>query len=971
MTKRTCSLLFLWFVLFSIGMNAGKKDGRTIYNMNTGWAFYRGDFSHGERPDIDDSRWMPATIPHTMQLEKKHCGGGSIYEGIGWYRRYFRLPEGCENKKIKVTFEGVMTSCEVYCNGEEVAVHHGGYTGFVADITDKVRHNGGNNVLAVRVSAEYDPLTPPGKPQNRMDFYYYSGIYRDVNLVITDKIYITDELEENVKAGGGVFVTYPSVNKEMATVNVSTHIRNDYRDDRLIYLRTTLKDAKGKIVAWAKSPLRITGKSAETVRQSLMVANPLLWHPYHPDLYTLESKVEYEGKAMDVRREEIGIRSIQFTTDEGFFINGEPLYIVGGNRHQAYPYVGDAASNSMQEREVIDMKRGGFNAVRAAHYPHDPAFLSACDRYGLLVVECIPGWQYFNASPLFSDRLEQVGRQMIRRDRNHPSIILWETALNETSYPLNVVKRIYEAAHEEYPGKQCYTAGDYLSHEQTEPYYDVFYKQVSRYPKDGNVMSNFPEDQAAIKPLLTREWGDGAGEKPRVSLEENEYEQMRQCRSRYVQLNGDGYFDWCMLDANPRMAGHFLWSYNDYNRGAEDETMYSGVVDVNRAPKFGYYMMQSMRHHDISQPGLYEGPMVFIASRNASSGYPSSTSEIMVFSNSDSVRLYRNDKLIGTQTRETAARRYPHIVKKGGSPSFIFDAGGYESGELRAEAYVDGKVVAVHRVHTPGKAAKIKIEIPEYPVRPEADGSDMIPVYMKVCDVEGNLVDASSAKVSLKVSGEGSLIGDGIARIGVNPQYVEGGIGFAFVRTTQKAGKIHIHAESEGLESDEAVIRTYPSGKRLLADGDHKVFGGHEEDGVVVKPARRESEILSRPKAEIAHVEVTSQQTGYGKEHLTDNDDFSWWIAGDNSFPQVITLTLKELTRIKASRIRFQKDSSSYTHHVEVSSDGVTWTPFYNRECTGWEFKPVPLDKEIKYFRLTIDKCSEGRAGAAQITLYR
>lgn len=980
--KLTCSFfypniyiigLIVVLLLFGFVGNAGawKQQGRMEFNMNTDWAFFRGDVEHGEREDIDDSNWMVATLPHIMQLEKKHCGGDGIYDGVGWYRRYFRLPEGCEGKRITVSFEGVMNACDVFVNGEKVTTHHGGYVGFTTDISEKIRTGGGNNVLAVRVSAEYDSITPPGKPQGNLDFYYYSGIYRDVKMTVSDKLHITDDLEANAVAGGGLFVTFPKVSKEEALVKVQTQLENAHGGARQGTLLTLLKDKKGKLVASCKQNFNLNSFEKQTLEQMLTVKEPNLWHPYHPDLYTLESCVMSGRKTIDCRQEQIGIRSIRYTADKGFFINGEHLYLIGANRHQSYPNVGDAVSNSVQEREVIDMKRGGYNAVRAAHYPQDPAFLAACDKYGLLVVECIPGWQYFNENPVFADRLEQMTREMIRRDRNHPSVILWETALNETTYPLEVVKRIYDAAHEEYPGDQFYTSGDYFSHEETEPYYDVFYKQVGRFPKDGSVMSNYLEDQIAVKPLFTREWGDGVGEKPRVSLTENEQELMRQCRSRYRQLNGDGYFDWCMLDANPRMGGHFMWSYNDYNRGAEDQTMYSGVVDVNRAPKFSYYMMQSMRDKRVSQPGLYEGPMIFIASHNSSAEYSSATTDITVFSNCDIVRLYRNGKPVGSRTREEAAKYYPFIVGKGGSPCFVFNAGSYEAGELKAEGIVDGKVVAMHCVHTPGAPVKIVVEVPDHGIRALADGSDMIPVYFKICDANGTLVNTSEARIHITVSGEGTLIGDNIHRIGINPQRVEAGIGFAFVRTTKYAGEICISASSEGLQTGEATLRSCLSGERLLPDGVHATFGGSEKDGVVVKPTRWDRMVLSKPKVEIENVQVTSEQSGFKKENIVDGDDFSWWIAGKESGQQIITLTLKEPVMVAGSRIRFQKDSSSYTHHVEISEDGKIWTLLYEQECTGWNFKPVHLKKKLKYFRLTIDRASEGRAGLAEITLYK
>ncbi|WP_293717193.1 glycoside hydrolase family 2 TIM barrel-domain containing protein, partial [uncultured Parabacteroides sp.] len=947
------------FILFIICLLSGygccsSSSGRQVLDMNTGWAFYRGDVEEGHKTDLNDSGWIPAVIPHIMQLETKHCGGNSIYDGIGWYRRYFKLPAKYKDKRVVVSFEGVMTNCDVYLNEEKITTHHGGYMGFVADLTDRVDWDG-NNVLAVRVSAGYDPLTPPGKPQDRMDFYYYSGIYRDVKMVITDKIYITDPLQEDKVAGGGQFVTFPEVTGEQAKTHLSTHIRNLTDKDRELTLLSLLKDTTGRVVARAETPVHVQKQSDDTVEQDLVVDRPNLWYPYTPYLYTLQTQLLSGGRVLDETNEKIGIRTIRYTAEEGFFINGERLYMRGANRHQAFANVGDAASNSMQVRDVIDLKRGGYNAVRAAHYPADPAFLDACDKYGLLVVECIPGWQFYNPDSTFIERLYDIGRQMIRRDRNHPSVVLWETALNESRYPVSLAKEIQELSHAEYHGDQMYTAGDYFGHADMEPYYDVFYKQVSRFPKDGDVMSNYPEDFISVKPLFTREWGDGAGEKPRVSLKENEEEQMRQCRSRFEQLNGNGYFDWCMLDANPHMGGHFVWSYNDYARGSQDETMYSGVVDINRYPKFSYFMLQSMRDKSVSQPGLYDGPMVFIASYNASEYFSSSTTDITVFSNCDEVRLYRNDKPVGKQTREERTPSYRPIVEKGGSPVFIFNAGTYESGTLRAEALIDGKVVAVHSVTTPEEADHLVVDIKTDDIIPVADGSDMIPVYIKVCDKNGSLVYNSQQEIRITVSGEGTLIGDTISRIGIDPQKVEGGIGFAFIRTTKNAGNVTVEATAEGLFSGKAGVRTAPAEIACLPDGEHAVFTGNEEENVVVKPSSWQKRILEKPRLKIASVQVGSSQNGYPASNITDNDDHSWWIAGEDKLPQVITLSLDRPAYVAASRILFQKDSSSYKHKVETSRDGERWELLYERECTGWEFKPMTVDREVKYLRFTIE----------------
>ncbi|KAA6302945.1 MAG: Beta-galactosidase [Candidatus Ordinivivax streblomastigis] len=968
--KKTQAVLLLCLCFFFIAQaSVAGNAPRTTLNMNTDWAFYRGDLPNGQLTDLDDSHWIPAVVPHVMQLEKKHCGGNSIYDGIGWYRRYFKLPKTDKGKRIVLDFEGVMTSCDVFLNGEKLTAHHGGYMGFSVDLSDKIRWEG-NNVLAVRVSAQHDPLTPPGKPQGGMDFYYYSGIYRDVNLTVSDKLYITDALSEDLTAGGGIFITYPEVTEKQARVQVKTHLRNEHNVPQKGELLTQLLDKKGKVVASQTTSFVLNGQADTSLEQILTVKNPVLWSPYSPNLYILKTQVNVSGKTVDVRNTQTGIRTIHYTTDEGFFINGEKLFLRGANRHQAFPNIGDAASNSMQERDVINIKRGGFNAVRAAHYPHDPAFLDACDKYGLVVVECIPGWQYFNSDSIFINRLFDVGRNMIRRDRNHPSVILWEMALNESRYPVALAKALQEIAHAEYPGNQMYTVGDYFGNEDKEAYYDAFYKQVSKFPHDGNVMSNYPEDLIAVKPLFTREWGDGVGEKPRAGRIEGEYELMKQCRSHLRQLNGDGYFDWCMLDANPRMGGHFMWNFMDFARGCEDETEYCGGVDMDRYPKFLYYLMQSMRDRNISQVGLFEGAMIHIASYNDAPKDPSSTTDITVFSNCDKVKLYRNGKLLGVQTREEQRLACPYVVDKGGSPAFIFNAKNYEAGELKAEGLVNDQVIVTHSIRTPEAADHIEIVIHDEDIAPIADGSDMFPVYFKICDKNGTIVSHSSATIHITVEGEGVLIGKGVERIAIEHQQVEAGIGYALIRTSKHAGKITVAASSNGLAGAQANINSQPFKGTFVPDGIHSAFQGNEDDNVVIKPTTWEKSILSKPQIAIQQVEVTGSQALYPASNSIDGNDGTWWITDNDRLPQIITLTLQQTEFVSACRIFFQKDSSAYQHKIEVSSDGEKWETLYERESTGFDFKPVVINKKIHYLRVVVTAVSEGRAGIGEITLF-
>ncbi len=212
-----------------------------VVNLNTNWAFFRGDVKGAESVKFNDNNWYAVAIPHSMRLEKKHNGGAQVYQGVGWYRRYFKIDKSAAGKRITLNFEGVQQNCDVFLNGEKVATHYGGYLGFVVDITAQVKFNQ-TNVLALRVVNTNDPLTPPGKELARLDFNYYGGIYRDVSLIITNKLHISDPLEANKIAGGGLFITYPKVSREKAEININTHIVNETGKTDWVMLVSSIRD---------------------------------------------------------------------------------------------------------------------------------------------------------------------------------------------------------------------------------------------------------------------------------------------------------------------------------------------------------------------------------------------------------------------------------------------------------------------------------------------------------------------------------------------------------------------------------------------------------------------------------------------------------------------------------------------------------------------------------------------------------
>lgn len=956
-------LAFSLLTLAPCAHSAETSRPRTILNFNAGWGFYRGDLPGAEKTDFDDSGFASVTLPHTIRLEKKHCGDAkNVYQGTGWYRRHFTVDPRFKGQRLNIDFEGVMINSDVYLNGEKITSRNGGYIGFSADITGKVLWDK-PNVLAIRVSNEDDEATPPGKPVANLDFLYYGGIYRDVNLRITPQVHITDALQANKEAGGGIFVSYPQANEKQATIKVKTHVQNSGETGDFL-VKNRLVDKNGKvIVERTTSPTFIpTEKDAEFV-QEFTIDSPHLWHPDSPYLYTLESEVYHKEKLVDKVDTKAGIRAISYKPD-GFYINGEKFFLRGANRHQCYPYVGDAAPNSMQRRDALQLRKNGFNAVRATHYPQDPAFLDACDELGLLVLECQPGWQFFGKSREFYDRTIRDAREMIRRDRNRPSVIMWETSLNETGYSEDWAKEVTEKAQAEYPGGQLYTSCDYGRYGQ---YYGVCYKVVDKNG-EGVVKDFNPE-----KPFFTREWGDWGHQSLRANGEEPMLDQVR---AREEQLNGKGYSDWGGLDSCERIGGYFLWSWNDYPRGCSPLTLGSGAVDCDRYEKDSAYWLETMQ----SPRDRKYGPRVFISGTNSAK----SSKDIMVFSNCDSVKLYRNGQLIGEKNHNEEGKRVPWIMKKGGSPVFHFNLDPFVAGTLKAEGILDGKIAVTHELKTPEAPAKLSLEIRDRGITHVADGSDLIPVHFLVQDKNGTLVTDYKGTVDISVSGAGELVGKDMPRIGAEHQNPEGGIGFAFVRTKNAPGQITVTVKAQGLKTATVTIKPrankFPS---VPIASSPWTKSEKDMEPSMVSPMETEEKLPGKilPNASVKSITASSsEESGRGTDKLRDGITLigTGWLSQTAQCPQTVTLELNSPVTLNGSRIFWEKDSSQYCYDLEVSPDGRQWEKALDhREVAGQFYKPefFPREyKDIRFVRLVFHSVSSGagvdKLGMAEWILY-
>ncbi|MGD0873281.1 MAG: glycoside hydrolase family 2 TIM barrel-domain containing protein [Bryobacteraceae bacterium] len=801
---RSILTLAFTFSCFLLGPVASAANGPQlpggILSLNQGWRFYRVDAPVAQEafrsPAFVDTHWERVNAPHAVRLEPENASGMRSFQGVCWYRRHFTADESWRGKEIFVEFEAAMQVADVWFNGNHVLTHYGGYLPFTVDLTDAVRFSKADNVIALRLDNSDNPDVPPGKPQSQLDFTYMGGLYRNVWLYITDKLHVTDAVYANKTADGGIFVTYPQVSAETATVDVKVEVKNEYASARNCTVRNTLLDSQQRQVAQFSRTAVVKPGADETVAGSVEVRNPQLWHPYHPNLYALVTAVYDGDRLADKRTTRVGIRTIRFDAN-GFFINGERLIATGVNRHQDYVYVGNALPDSGQYRDIKKLREAGAVSLRC-HYPFSPALMDAADELGMLVIVSNPGWQWFKSGP-FVERAYQGARDMVRRDRNHPSVVLWEPILNETRYTKEFAETVYQIVHQEYPGDQCYAACD--SYGAGAALYDVLY---AKKPTSG-------------KPVWVREWGDHVDSfdvhlqngLARVRRDWGEPAMLRQVQIHRREME-EQY-------GIAGISGFGLWAGIDAQRGYHHNPFYGGFLDMFRLPKFDYYLFASQRPPDVHVPGLDDGPMVFIATY----WMPGAPADVTVFSNCEQVRLSQDGKLIGVKEPDKPSK-LPHPPFT--FPGLTYSMGRYEQsaafgngqrptrtwvpGELKAEGLIGGKVVATHVVRTAGAAYQLTLTVDEAGRSLVADGSDFVPVRAYLRDVRGEVVPLADDEVRFSVTGEGAMIGD--ASIFANPMRAEAGIATALIRSTLRVGAIIVTAESFGLKPATATFQSQP-----------------------------------------------------------------------------------------------------------------------------------------------------------------
>ena len=799
------------------GFYSVPNSGREVSDFNPGWRFHRGDLPVKSDPlQLNDSNWELVNLPHTVQLVPSEASGSRNYQGPAWYTKHFTVDSKYKGKRLSLYFEAIMGKSSFYINGKKVKEQFGGYLPVIIDLTEAGVRPGDEVTVAVCADNSDDPSYPPGNKQYIMDLCVFGGIYRDCYFISTDEVHVSDANAAGRVAGGGVFASFEDVSEQKAKVNVKTHIVNEGTAACKVVVENTLIDQAGKLVAVGKKSLSLAAGANGDLSQQLFVKNPALWHPDTPNLYQLKTSVYKNGKLCDAVISRIGIRSIEFRGADGLFINGKPFEdkLMGVNRHQDYAYIGNAVPNNLHWLDVKKLRDAGFRIIRSAHYPQDPAFMDACDELGMFMIVPTPGWQFWNSDPVFEQRIISDIRHMVRRDRNHPSVLLWEPILNETAFPESFAHNAYQATHEEYPYPGCYAAIDDKSKGADE--YDVIYtapKNEDYYQKLG-------------KSCFTREYGDCVDDwnshnsYSRVAREWGEAPQIRQAQ-HYARKDYGGSLTVDQFYKSPKgHIGGTLWHSFDHQRGYHPDPFWGGVMDMFRQPKYSYYMMMSQRDPRLHLEQADSGPMVYIA--NAMT--PFSSEDIVVYSNCDSVRLTINEKTILVQAPELEEKgiRHPPIIFKN-AYSFVdvralHRASKPEQCSIVAEGFLDGKVVARAK-NMPSKRNEQLLLTVDSGLPLRANGSDIVTVIASVADKDGYIKRLSQETIIFEVEGEGEMVGD--RAIEANPRVSRWGTAPALIRTSTKPGTIRVRARllHPGIQfHPEAVIEisTLPAERSFL-----------------------------------------------------------------------------------------------------------------------------------------------------------
>jgi len=800
------------------GAAAGPRERRPF---NDGWRFFKGEAEGAQQPGFNDSSWSEVRVPHDWAIEgpfdpniNPHTGA-LPYFGAGWYRKTFALPEGARGRYFTIEFDGAMSNSRVWLNGQELGGRPYGYIGFTLDLTPHLQFGSGANVIAVR-------LTPEDRSSR---WYPGAGIYRNVWLHATGPLHV---------GHWGTYVTTPEVNANRARVAVKTDLLNRSGREARVTLRNTVLDSANKPVRRTNSQATIPEGGSLTVSSDLDITNSQRWDIDRPYLYTLVSELLAGGHLVDRYLTPFGIRTIVFDKDKGFLLNERHLKLHGVCNHHDLGALGTAVNRRAIERQLQILKEAGVNAIRTSHNPPAPELLEYCDRMGLLVMdEAFDMWRIPKLvngySKYFGEWSERDVRDMVRRDRNHPSIILWSIG-NEVPEQVRPdgwkeAKRLVEFFHQEDPTRPTTSAfnnpigaiANQLAAQVDVPginYAPWFYEQVQKTHPGWVICGS--ETASCVSSRGVYHLPLEKYEK-HPSLEITSYDIIAP-RWAYAPDIEFGY-----QDKLPNVLGEFVWTgfdylgeptpYFGYEPGADNShdwparSSYFGMVDLSGFPKDRYYLYQSVWSMK---------PMVHILPHWNWEGREGQAVPVMCYSNGDEVELLLNGRSLGRKKRFSEPVELPvgsNVSRDGKfmSKYRLMWQAPFQAGTLLAIAYREGKPIARHEVRTAGAPSRVKL-IPDRDSI-QADGDDLSFITVRIEDKNGILCPAADHLVQFEVTGVGVIAGVDNG----NPATVEpfrgnsrkafNGLALLIVRSRSgQAGRIRVKARAAGLEDGATEI---------------------------------------------------------------------------------------------------------------------------------------------------------------------
>ncbi|HEX4309061.1 MAG TPA: glycoside hydrolase family 2 TIM barrel-domain containing protein [Acidobacteriaceae bacterium] len=778
--KRTGGLLAST-ALYNAASFAGQSashsaGGRSVLPMNRNWRFHPGKIDAAAAPAFDDSSFARVVLPHSNVRMPWHNFDDKDYEFISTYRRRFRVPQSAKGKRVFVDFEGAMTASTVWINGASLGEYKGGYTPFSFDLTPHL-HPEGENVLVVQLdSTERADIPPFG---NEIDYMTFGGIYREVSLRIVPQVSI-DNISARTR---DVLTANPSL-------DVDCFLAGEAHAD--LSLEVELRDGE-KVIATGKQPIPANSSAptatsvpapvhasdettTDPARHTVSLAQLTgiqLWDLDHRNLYTVHVRLLNDGQVVDQDTRRIGFRDATFT-DHGFSLNGKIIKLRGLDRHQTFPFVGGAMPARVQRQDAHILRNVlHCNIVRTSHYPQSRHFLQACDEFGLLVLEEIPGWQHIGDQAWKDIAVDNVGR-MIRRDWNHPAIVLWGVRINESRDDHDFYTRTNALAHALDPTRQT---GGIRNFQQSEFLEDVFTMNDFGIPLKPPNHPRYLNTEFVGHTFPTKTTDDD--------------ERQREHTLRHARIHDQ-------LASDPQYAGGIGWCAFDYethsNFGAGDRICYHGVTDIFRElkPAGGFYKSQC----DPAEEIVLE-PAFHWARSDESVGF----TKAVVCSNCDHLKLYLREgsddknpwKLIAEIDPDR--EEFPHLKY----PPFIFDIRRYHFGwgDLRIDGFLQGKQVISRSLSGRGVDVKFVLLPDDHALN--ADGADSTRVVLRVTDEFGAIRTYADDPIVLTLEGPADLIGD-------NPFSLTGGTGAVWIRAREQPGAVRLTAKHPRLGSQTVSI---------------------------------------------------------------------------------------------------------------------------------------------------------------------